>query len=287
MVSHSSVPTPEHIRDGLFRIYFSPRDEFGRSNVSYLVVDLNDPTRVIDLCDAPCLEPGALGTFDDSGAMVSCIVRQGDRRWLYYTGWNVGGRAPWRTSIGLAHYEAESQEPVFERVALGPILDRSVCDPYFAMSPCVIVEDGRWRMWYLSGMGWQESPAGPLPRYQVVHAQSADGIHWDANGHVCIAHAHPGEVAIGRPCVLRENGVYKMWYSFRGDEFGYRMGYAESADGLAWRRRDELVDLPRSNSGWDSEATAYPAVFDHGGRRFMLYCGNGYSKAGFGLAVLS
>ncbi len=30
----------------------------------------------------------------------------------------------------------------------------------------------------------------------------------------------------------------------------------------------------------------FPRVFDHGGRRFMLYNGNGYGKTGFGLAVL-
>jgi hypothetical protein len=30
----------------------------------------------------------------------------------------------------------------------------------------------------------------------------------------------------------------------------------------------------------------YPCVFDHGGRRYLLYSGNGFGKAGFGIAVL-
>jgi hypothetical protein len=30
----------------------------------------------------------------------------------------------------------------------------------------------------------------------------------------------------------------------------------------------------------------YPAVFDAGGRRYMLYNGNGYGRSGMGLAVL-
>jgi len=30
----------------------------------------------------------------------------------------------------------------------------------------------------------------------------------------------------------------------------------------------------------------YPYVFKHKGRFYMLYCGNGYGKTGFGLAVL-
>jgi hypothetical protein len=32
---------------------------------------------------------------------------------------------------------------------------------------------------------------------------------------------------------------------------------------------------------------AYPAVFDLGGRRYMLYNGNGFGATGFGLAELS
>jgi hypothetical protein len=98
-------------------------------------------------------------------------------------------------------------------------------------------------------------------------------------------HRYEGEVAIGRPCVLKDGDVYKMWYSYRGDTFGYRIGYAESSDGLNWSRLDEEAGLERSQSGWDSATTAYPTVFDHGGHRYMLYCGNDYSKGGFGLAV--
>jgi hypothetical protein len=30
----------------------------------------------------------------------------------------------------------------------------------------------------------------------------------------------------------------------------------------------------------------YAAVFDCGGRRYMLYNGNGYGRSGFGLALL-
>ncbi len=30
----------------------------------------------------------------------------------------------------------------------------------------------------------------------------------------------------------------------------------------------------------------YPFIFDHKGKRYMLYNGNDYGKTGFGLAVL-
>jgi hypothetical protein len=285
IVSHSSVPTPEHIRDDLFRVYFSPRDEKGRSNISYITIDLKEPTRILDICAAPCLAPGQIGTFDDSGAMFSWVVHYNGRRWLYYTGWNVGITTPWRTAIGLAHCEEGSETPIFVRHSHGPVLDRSHSDPYFISSPYVIVENGLWRMWYLSGLPWESAVPQPLPQYHLCYAESRDGINWQPTNRVCIPHAHPGEVAISRPCVLRDQ-IYKMWYSYRGRAFGYRMGYAESLDGLAWTRLDHLAGLPQSTAGWDSEETAYPMVFNHAGHRYILYCGNGYSRAGFGIAVM-
>ena len=86
------------------------------------------------------------------------------------------------------------------------------------------------------------------------------------------------------PACLKEDGIYKMWYSYRGQS--YRIGYAESADGIRWERKDDLVGLDVSTSGWDSEMIEYPFVFDHGSRRYMLYNGNGFGRSGLGLAVL-
>jgi hypothetical protein len=286
MVSHAAVPTPEHIRADLFRIYFSPRDEKGRSNISYLTIDINEPGRVLDICERPALAPGPIGAFDDSGAMFSCMVRERGRRWLYYIGWNVGTVTPWRTAIGLAHCEEQSEALVFQRHSEGPIIALSRGDRYFVTTPCVILADGLWRMWYASGLPWQFASPRALSSYHLCYAESQDGIDWKPTGWVCLSHGHEGEVAISRLSVLRDDGVYKMWYSYRGNAFGYRIGYAESPDGLVWTRLDHLAGLAHSASGWDSEGTAYPSVFDHGGRRYMLYCGNGYSNAGFGIAVL-
>ena len=66
----------------------------------------------------------------------------------------------------------------------------------------------------------------------------------------------------------------------------YSLGYAESLDGIQWKRLDSEVGIGTSPSGWDSEMIEYPFVFDHAGGRYMLYNGNGYGKTGFGLAVL-
>ena len=74
-----------------------------------------------------------------------------------------------------------------------------------------------------------------------------------------------------------------MWYCVRGDS--YRIGYAESADGLEWTRRDCLAGIAPPAEGWDSQMQAYPMVFREGGRWLMLYNGNGYGATGFGCAL--
>ena len=75
-----------------------------------------------------------------------------------------------------------------------------------------------------------------------------------------------------------------MWYTFRGTS--YRIGYAESSDARTWIRKDNEAGIDVSAGEWDGESIEYPCVFDHGNERYMLYCGDGYGRTGFGLAVL-
>jgi hypothetical protein len=92
------------------------------------------------------------------------------------------------------------------------------------------------------------------------------------------------EFALSRPCVIKDADLYRMWYSRRHPT--YRPGYAESADGLSWERRDDELRFVPAAETWEQESMSYPAVFDHGGRRFMFYNGNSYGRTGFGIAIL-
>jgi len=100
--------------------------------------------------------------------------------------------------------------------------------------------------------------------------------------------------ANARPCVLKEDGLYKMWYCYRGSidyrtdkRQSYRLGYAESADGISWIRKDEQVGIDVSEDGWDSTMICYPYVYVHKGRKYLLYNGNGFGESGIGYAVLA
>jgi len=140
-------------------------------------------------------------------------------------------------------------------------------------------------MWYLSCIKWNLYQGKPNPHYHIKYAESKDGIDWQRKGIVCIDFKDDKEWAISRPCVIRNNEVYKMWYSFRGEK-NYRIGFAESKNGIDWERKDDQVGIDVSENGWDSEMIEYPFVFEHKEKSYMLYCGNGYGKTGFGYAIL-
>lgn len=282
MTSHAMIPTADQLEGDVYRIYFAPRDHLNRSNIGFIDIDLRNPQTILQVSPEPILTWGELGGFDDSGALASWIVNHDGLKYLYYIGYNVGVTVIFRNYIGLAI--SRDNGASFTKVSRAGVIDRTDIDPLLAVTPCVLLENGLWRMWYTTGTRWIIENDKPKHFYHIKYAESRDGIHWDRQGHVCIDFKSPEEYAIARPSVLKDGSIYRMWFCCRGQK--YRLGYAESADGLTWERNDELAGLTVSDSGWDSEMVCYPFVFKHAGQLYMLYNGNDYGKTGFGLAVL-
>jgi len=281
--THAALPIVDPVEHG-YRVYFCSRDQQGRSQIGYGHLTLDDRGRRMDaISSAPVLEPGSLGAFDDAGVTPACLIHDGDHTLLYYTGWSRGVSVPFYLQIGVAVAERGGE---FRRLSHAPTVDRCAVDPYLTASPWIIVQGSVWRMWYVSGTGWENAGGQIRPNYHIRYAESCDGLIWARSGVVCIDYA-AGEFAFGRPCVIFDSdlGRYRMWYSVRGDT--YRLGYAESSDGIAWERRDGDAGLPLSPDGWDSEMVTYPMVFRDSGTLNMLYNGNGYGRTGIGMATLS
>lgn len=291
MASHASIPIADKIDDSRLRIYFGTRDEQGRSLPGYIDVDSNNPQTILYLHPEPILHLGRLGTFDDDGVMPYWLVNHGSRKYLYYLGWNRRVTASYHVSIGLAISEDYGQS--YQKYSEGPICDRSTDEPYFVTAPCVLVENQKWRMWYASCTGWKIFTHTPEPFYHIKYAESEDGIHWVRTGQVCIDYDGFTD-GVARPCVFLENGLYKMFYSYRSavgyrtdPKRSYRLGYAESGDGRHWTKKDSEVGIARSETGWDSEMIEYCFLCEHHGRKYLFYNGNGFGKSGFGYAVLA
>ena len=280
MSAYAANPVAEHVNGDRFRIYFSSRDAHNRSSIAFVEIALSDPATILCEAETPVLGPGEAATFDDAGVSIGCLLRVGSVRYLYYMGWHLDTTVPWRNTIGLAI--EDEPNGTFRRASTLPVVPLSRTDPHTLSYPWVRHESGTFRMWYGSSTEW--GPRKTHMRHVIKYAESGDGIVWNPRDLVAIDAEEPGEYAICRPCVLADADRYRMWYCSRGP--AYRIRYAESVDGIVWIRRIDWGGLTVSVEGWDSEMIEYPYVFDHGGRRYLLYAGNGYGRTGFGLAIL-
>ncbi len=277
MHSHAALPIPAHLHDDQFRIYFSTRDTQNRSHGAFVDIDLKIPHNILNISANPVLSPGVLGLFDDSGVSLSCYIKE--NRLFYYLGWNILTTVPFANFIGAA----KDDNYVFKKISVLPIIDRCEQEPFSCGYPWIMVKDGIYRMWYDTNIAWAGNSTADY-KFALRYAESQDGLVWSRKFIDCL-HMEPFERSISRPCVLFEDGKFKMWYSVN-QSGKYHIGYAESDDGMKWVRKDDEVGITVSESGWDSEEIEYPCVFDHKGERYMLYNGNGYGRTGFGLAKL-
>lgn len=290
MKTHAQVPTPL-VCEGFVRVYFSSRPEPCLSQTTF--VDLaGDDLRVVNLNVTPILQPGRPGTFDEHGIMPSCAVRNGRQVFLYYSGWSRSSSVPYTNSTGLAISDDDGL--TFRKVSEGPILTKSLHDPYSATSPFVMREGEKWHMWYCSGTGWVKVADTYEHTYDIKYARSSDGVVWTPTGHSAVRQTTDLE-AITRPWVLKGDGGYHMLFCFRGSQGfrdgdnAYRLGHAFSTDLERWVRDDDspLASIDRSASGWDARMTAYPATAKVKDKTILFYNGNGFGAQGFGCAALA
>jgi predicted GH43/DUF377 family glycosyl hydrolase len=118
-----------------------------------------------------------------------------------------------------------------------------------AYAPCVIREDGKYRMWYTC--------IDRHPWY-TTYAESADGTHWEKKGTRCIVMDQPWEVKDQvYPLVLKTDGVYLMMYGcYWADEKHTALGFAVSKDGLSWTKHPKNpVFRPEPKHDWESHFT--------------------------------
>lgn len=286
--SHAQVPVVDLLEDRI-RIYYSTRDVSGRSNVSYIEVEKDNPHNIIYKHLAPLFELGSLGAFDDSGIMPSSIITVGNKKYLYYIGWTTRGTVPFQNAVGLAI--SDDGGKVFHKVSEGPIISVNFVEPYFSGTSFVIFENNIFKMWYLSCIKWEKFEDNPEPIYNIKYAESFDGILWNQTGKVAIE-LEDDEGGLVSAAVIMEDSKYKMWFGKRNKSDyrknvnnSYRIGYAESLDGKNWIRNDNEAGIDISKEGWDSEMISYPYVFKIDNKLIMLYNGNGFGKTGFGYAV--
>ena len=281
--THASYPTPLPLPDGSVRVFFSPRDTEGRSSIFSLDLALSPSGfEILGTPRGPWLEPGPAGAFDDAGVSVAWVGHTADGGLdCWYLGWTLGVSVPFRTAIGRATAVPGSSR--MERTSHAPVLDRSRTDPLSLSYPWLIPRAEGLTAWY--GTHLHPPRGGRTVDHVLRRAISHDdGVTWRRDDVPALDHGSPDEWALSRPSVLNDGGDWHMWFCRRLP--AYRLGYACSPDGRIWTRADAGLHFAGPEEDWETGGRCYPAVFDHAGRRWMLYCGTGYGRSGFGVALL-
>jgi hypothetical protein len=281
---HSALqPTPFLVDEVTIRVFVGFRDDKGESRVGFVDLDATEPCNVLRVSEKPCLDLGEVGMFDENGVVPCAVVRREQGLFLYYAGYQLGLNVKFMAFSGLA--VSIDNGFSFRRYQRVPIFDRTDREPYFRAIHSLLWENGVWRIWYGGGDAFLHQNGKRLPSYDIRYTESADGLTMPNHFTVSIP-TGPDEYRVGRPYVIKSAGRYQMFFGAGTEKTGYRLAYADSADGINWIRNDSELGLTVSPEGWDSTMQAYPSVIRVGEKTYMFYNGNDYGREGFGFAEL-
>ena len=279
------------------RIYFSTRvrDSTGKYLSHVAFVDFDRSMKdILTVSSDTVIELGGLGCFDEHGIFPVNILKHDDLVLAYTTGWNRKVSVSADASIGLAI--SRKNGLTFDKYGKGPVLSASLNEPFLIGDAFVVSLGGLFHMWYIFGVRWikQSESESPDRVYKIAHATSEDGVNWVRNGKQIIADKLGVDECQALPTVFERGGMYHMYFCYRQahgfrqhSSQAYRLGYAWSWDMLNWVRDDDQAGIDVSSDGWDSEMQCYPHTFTLDGKVYMLYNGNEFGRAGFGLCVLA
>ena len=280
------LPVPIYLESlNVVRVFFGSADKNIHSRVFYIDLNPDNLSEILFESQNCALDLGRLGTFDDSGVVPSCVIKKGNDILLYTVGFQRCEKVPYMLYAGIA--KSKNNGVSFSRPHDVPILGRTPERPVSQGAPSVIFHEGIYKMWHWYSTEWINVKGKLYLDYKIGYAESYDGLKWDMKDLCCVKpNKDNDEFAVARPFVIFEDNIFKMWYSIRFVEKLYRIGYAESLDGLDWKRKDNLAGIDVSDSGWDSEMICYPSIIDIKGKRYLFYNGNDNGKNGFGYAIL-
>jgi len=231
----------------------------------------------------PVIGPADPADWDGGNRNPMAVIEVDGTYHLYFNGHAEG--AAFLDSYDIGHatssdgvsWEMDPANPVLTRGADGEWDDGSL------WGVGMIHDQSGFRMWY-SGSGGEDFPAG--------YATSADGSVWTKYPGNPIIDVGPSgsfdDNGVMPNTVIFRNGTYQMWYTSGKavggpDDYDWRIGYAESDDGLSWTKHPEPV--LEGDEGWDSWVVFAPSVLFDGSTYHMWYEGAVPGVPAIGYAV--
>ncbi|MCK4658494.1 MAG: hypothetical protein KAV82_03140 [Phycisphaerae bacterium] len=134
-------------------------------------------------------------------------------------------------------------------------------EPYVGWyrNPCVIYDDGIYKMWTGSDR-------------DIKCSTSPDGVDWSYPPEVC----GPALDTYGfnSPCVIKDGDVYKMWYKAwdgSGVWCGSWFEYATSPDGDTWTKYGPVLECTPGGPTYDHWSMSDPSVIKDGPDSYKMY----------------
>jgi len=291
--SHIQVPVVLPVSDTLWRVYVAARDANNRGSTIMAELDPSRDFEVLSISQGHMLLPGPPGSFDSQSVGITSAQSDGDHVVFAGGGMRLLKDRPYEISTSIV--ESHDGGATLQKVGTTPIVTGGKDNPFGAGMAQLIRTDGRWHLWFTSFRSWfRKDGIDAEPRTDIRHAVSDDLRTWTQDEIPAIALAGEHEGALTRASVLPCPEGYEMWYCSRGrfdpvDDTlrRYKIGYATSADGTHWTRRDSehaFLNPPQSGD-WDHEMQCYATVVPFQGKTYMIYCGNTYGLTTIGYAI--
>lgn len=147
--------------------------------------------------------------------------------------------------------------------------------------PSVLYVDGIYKMWY-SGQMMPYLEGGTS---HIGYAESTDGIHWNRVQATPVLSPEMSweETSIMCPDVHydAEKKCYKMWYSAGCNHEPNAIGYAESPDGIHWKKyENNPIFTACPSCRWEAKKVAACQIIRQNGWYYMLYIGYHHEQRG-------
>ncbi|MCK4444064.1 MAG: hypothetical protein KAW09_05940, partial [Thermoplasmata archaeon] len=242
-------------------------DEFKIAQKSNVVISGGDvslgPSGMMWFRQGMVLDVGPIpSTYESSG--WPSVVKGSDG---IYRMWYTGSESVVPVSNRYIRYATSVDGKNWDRmgIVIGP--NATLEDRVYA--PTVTEDGGMYKMWYVGDE--LDPPWGS----SIFYATSPDGYTWTRQGLV-LPKAFEGtydNVGVSFPAVLKDGGVYKMWYTGY-DGTHYRILYATSPDGQSWTYQDLAIDVGMNPGDLDYMWAFDPAVVkDANGMYHIWYSG--------------
>lgn len=193
----------------------------------------------------------------------NCVLKIGDKYKMWYT-----GQARGYSFIGYAesddglHFCRPFNEPV--------LISERAWEGFSVMNPCVLYEDGLYRMWYAAGETYEPNV--------LAYAESTDGINWTKSkiNPIFVAdkeNIYEQDRVGGCQVIKTEDMGYLMFYIGYENIDKAQICVARSDNGITgWKKYEGNPIVSPDKGMWDEDACYKPSfLWNEETKQWMLW----------------